>query len=98
KKKNSNAEKENNPDAGIRCCIWTDVDDSVMVEQLKNRKDGRNQSGAGWKKQVWTIIQELLAKTEAMKGGKKTALKCGNHWANVCASCTCRQQHLLQQM
>jgi hypothetical protein len=83
----SDANKENSTNASNRAmhCNWTDIDDSLMVELLINEKDGGNQSGAGWKKQVWIAVQELLAKKGSTKGGEKTALKCSDHWANVSA-------------
>ena len=84
KTKNSDANKENNnPNASGGCCIWTDVNDCLMVECLKQKKDSGNQSGAGWKKQVWTAVQEILAEKGSRRGGEKTVVKCSNHWANV---------------
>ncbi|KAG6917476.1 hypothetical protein DXG01_002339 [Tephrocybe rancida] len=82
-KKKSDAEKENQPDTSGTCCIWTDADDEIMVCVLRLQKDGGNQSGAGWKKQVWTIVAAALEKEGVKKGAEKTSSKCSDHWSNL---------------
>ncbi|KAG6807581.1 hypothetical protein H0H92_007044, partial [Tricholoma furcatifolium] len=64
RKKTSDAEKENlDSSTGTVRCIWTDADDEIMVRVLTGQqKDAGNQSGAGWKKQVWTIVAAALEK------------------------------------
>ncbi|KAG6823560.1 hypothetical protein H0H92_009809, partial [Tricholoma furcatifolium] len=61
--------------AAVRC-IWTNADDEIMVHVLRQQKDAGNQSGAGWKKQVWTIVAAALEKEGVRKGAEKTASKC----------------------
>ncbi|KAF8344682.1 hypothetical protein F5887DRAFT_824285, partial [Amanita rubescens] len=62
--------------------VWTTADDAVVVHVLREQKDAGNQSGAGWKKQVWTIVAEALQKESVSKGAVKTATKCSDHWSN----------------
>jgi len=76
------AKKAADPNKEPRC-VWTDVDDAVLVRELKLQKDAGNQSGAGWKKQVWTVVEAAIAKDGIGKGGVKTAAKCSDHWANL---------------
>ena len=68
------------------CCSWTDADDVILVRILKEQKDSGNQSGAGWKSQVWTLVEETLKSEGIPKGGPKIASKCQDHWTTVCLS------------
>ena len=63
--------------------VWTTADDTIVVRVLQEQKDAGNQSGAGWKKKVWTIVAEALQKESVSKGALKTATKCSDHWYNV---------------
>jgi hypothetical protein len=65
-----------------RCC-WTDSDDAIIVRVLKAQKDSGNQSGAGWKSQVWTSVEAALKAEGISKGGPKTASKAQDRWASV---------------
>ena len=64
-------------------CSWTDADDAILVRILKEQKEGGNQSGAGWKSQVWTLVEATLKSKGIPKGGPKTANKCQDRWTNV---------------
>lgn len=64
-------------------CIWTDADDVIIVRVLRLQKDAGNQSGAGWKKQVWTVVEAALKAESVSAGALKTTTKCSDHWANV---------------
>ena len=55
------------------CCSWTDADDVILVHILKEQKDAGNQSGAGWKSQVWTLVKATLKSEGIPKGGPKIA-------------------------
>ena len=57
-------------------CSWTDADDVIVMRVLKEQKEGGNQSGAGWKSQVWTLVEAALKSEGIPKGGPKTASKC----------------------
>ncbi|KAF9548876.1 hypothetical protein CPC08DRAFT_613949, partial [Agrocybe pediades] len=59
--------------SGEPCCVWTAQDNAIMVEVLKEQKNLGNQSGAGWKSQVWTMIETALLKISQGKGSSKTA-------------------------
>ena len=65
-------------------CSWTDADDAIVVQILRQQKEAGNQSGAGWKNQVWTAVEAALAAEGIIKGGPKTASKCQDHWTAVC--------------
>jgi len=65
-------------------CSWTDADDAILVRILKEQKDAGNQSGAGWKSQVWTAVEVALKSEGIPKGGPKTASKSQDRWTNVC--------------
>ncbi|KAF4617343.1 hypothetical protein D9613_006439 [Agrocybe pediades] len=64
-------------------CVWTAQDDAAMVEVLKEQKNLGNQSGAGWKSQVWTMVETALLKVSQGKGSSKTAAKCSDHWSSL---------------
>jgi hypothetical protein len=66
------------------CCCWTDADDVIVIQILRQQKEAGNQSGAGWKGQVWTAIEAALTAEGIFKGGLKTANKCQDHWTTVC--------------
>jgi hypothetical protein len=79
-----NAQKNSNKENGVRVrCIWTDIDDRILVRVLKDEKDAGNQSGAGWKAQVWTKVDTVLKEESVSKGPVKTASKISDHWTNV---------------
>jgi len=65
-------------------CSWTDADDAIIVRVLKEQKEAGNQSGAGWKSQVWTGVEAALKSEGIAKGGAKTASKSQDRWTNVC--------------
>ena len=65
------------------CCSWTDADNVIVMRILKEQKEGGNQSGAGWKSQVWTLVEAALKSEGIPKGGPKTASKCQDRWTNV---------------
>ena len=65
-------------------CSWTDADDAIIVRVLKEQKEAGNQSGAGWKSQVWTGVEAALKSEGIAKGGAKTASKSQDCWTNVC--------------
>jgi hypothetical protein len=65
-----------------RCC-WTDADDAIVVQILRQQKEAGNQSGAGWKGQVWTAVEAALTAEGIIKGGPKTA-------TNIC----CLKDHV----
>jgi hypothetical protein len=67
-------------------CSWTDADDVILVRVLKEQKDAGNQSGAGWKSQVWTLVEATLKSEGIPKGGPKIASKCQDRWTTVCLS------------
>jgi len=64
-------------------CTWSTLDDTIMVRILKAEKEAGNQSGAGWKKQVWTVVEAALRLESPVTGTPKTATKCADHWSNV---------------
>lgn len=70
-------------------CSWSDADDAVMLRVLKEQKDLGNQSGAGWKKTVWQLVETALQAVPvpagARTGAPKTASKISDHWNNVSA-------------
>ena len=68
-------------------CSWTDADDAIIVLVLKEQKESGNQSGAGWKSQVWTAVEAALKSDGIAKGGPKTASKSQDRWTNVCIFC-----------
>ena len=53
---------------------------------LKEQKDAGNQSGAGWKAQVWTAVEAALKSEGISKGAPKTASKSQDRYTNVCLS------------
>jgi len=55
----------------------------IVVRVLKEQKEGGNQSGAGWKSQVWTLVKAALKSEGIPKGGPKTASKCQDRWTNL---------------
>ncbi|KAJ3562714.1 hypothetical protein NP233_g9400 [Leucocoprinus birnbaumii] len=63
--------------------IWTDTENAVMCHVLVEQKEKGNQSGAGWKWQVWTIVSDTLAQEVMPKGPAKDATKCADHWTNL---------------
>ncbi|KAF8799765.1 hypothetical protein BYT27DRAFT_7003030, partial [Phlegmacium glaucopus] len=62
---------------------WTDADDAIIVCVLKEQKESGNQSGAGWKSQVWTAVEVALKAEGIAKGGPKTASKSQDRWTNL---------------
>jgi Myb/SANT-like DNA-binding protein len=54
-----NATDTGNMKKEARCC-WTDADDAILVQVLTQQKEAGNQSGAGWKSQVWTAVEAAL--------------------------------------
>ncbi|KAF8151548.1 hypothetical protein B0H34DRAFT_755712, partial [Crassisporium funariophilum] len=64
-------------------CSWSSSDDATLVRVLHQQKDNGNQSGAGWKAQVWQAVADALKAEGASKGPEKTSKKCSDHWANV---------------
>jgi hypothetical protein len=65
-------------------CTWTDADDAIIMRILKEQKDAGNQSGAGWKGQVWTAVEAALKSEGITKGAPKTASKSQDRYTNVC--------------
>ena len=58
-----------------------------MLHILRIEKEVKgNQSGAGWKPQVWTAVAAALEAEEVSRGAPKTARKCSDHFANVCST------------
>jgi hypothetical protein len=43
----------------------------IVVQILRQQKEAGNQSGAGWKGQVWTAIEAALTAEGISKGGPK---------------------------
>ena len=56
-------------------CSWTDADDAIIVRVLKEQKEAGNQSGAGWKSQVWTGVKAALKSEELQKMEPKQRAK-----------------------
>ena len=56
-----NASDNLNTKKDLRCC-WTDADDVIVVQILRQQKEAGSQSGAGWKSQVWTAAIAVNAK------------------------------------
>ena len=78
-----NASDNLNTKKDLRCC-WTDADDAIVVQILRQQKEAGYQSGAGWKSQVWTAVEAALTAEGIIKGGPKTATKCQDRWTTVC--------------
>lgn len=83
RKRASNPDDKNTNPGSVARCVWTTGDDETMLRTLKNEKVAGNQSGAGWKKQVWTAIAGALQEEGSTRGGPKTPAKCNDHWSNV---------------
>ncbi|KAF8151407.1 Myb/SANT-like DNA-binding domain-containing protein [Crassisporium funariophilum] len=64
-------------------CSWSSTDNATLVRILREQKDNGNQSGAGWKSQVWQAVADALKADGASKGAEKTGKKCADHWANL---------------
>jgi len=50
---------------------------------LREQKDAGNQSGAGWKAQVWTAVEAALKSKGIIKGAPKTASKSQDRYTNL---------------
>ena len=84
-RKPKNPTKEGQTDNNTRCS-WSSSDDATLVCTLREQKDNGNQSGAGWKPQVWQAVADAIKAEGTSKGAEKVAKKCADHWANVSPS------------
>ena len=79
KSSGNNSDKENDPDH----CHWSSADDAIVVNTLRKQKLLGFQAENGWKPLAWSAVANAL-KEAVQKGGEKTAMKCQDHWVNVC--------------
>lgn len=77
------------------CCCWTDADDTIVVQILRQQKEAGNQSSAEWESQVWTAIEAALTAEGIIKGGPKTVSKCQDHWTTICCLFTLNYKYQL---
>ncbi|TDL14017.1 hypothetical protein BD410DRAFT_693273, partial [Rickenella mellea] len=63
---------------------WTAANNAILVEQLQKAKNEGNQSGAGWKDQVWTAVEIALRGSEKTSGGApKSQAACKRRWQKL---------------
>ncbi|EPQ57411.1 hypothetical protein GLOTRDRAFT_92448 [Gloeophyllum trabeum ATCC 11539] len=65
---------------------WTDAEDAIMVQVLKDKKEKGNQADNGWKRSVWIAMADALKAEGYADGVEKTASKCMDHWTNLKAA------------
>ncbi|KAG5652135.1 hypothetical protein H0H81_006172 [Sphagnurus paluster] len=65
------------------CCSWLSSDDPTLVRVLREQKENGNQSGNGWKPQVWQAAADALKAEGTSDGPPKIAKKCADHWGNL---------------
>jgi hypothetical protein len=66
---------------------WSDADKAILLRVLKEQKDKYgNQSGAGWKRPVWTAVETAIQMEGILVNGTgpKTWNKCQDHYGTVC--------------
>lgn len=68
-------------------CVWTNSDDSAMLDHLVEQKKLGNQSDSGWKGIVWSSMAQMFAKMEGQKGAVKAGKKCQDHFSHVSLIC-----------
>ena len=76
------------------CCRWTDADDVILLCVLKEQKEAGNQSGAGWKSQVWTAVglQVVATVTRAAMAATTKMVPCRRPFWRVSVAHSCERR------
>ena len=62
---------------------YTELDNTLMIQVLRDEKLKGNQSDSGWKSSVWTTVLDELISKGSNVGGVKTADKVADHYQHV---------------